>query len=134
MSLATGGCQCGAVRFEAHAAPTYVCVCHCNSCRKATGGAMVPWVTFNEADVTFTQGQPREYQSSPGVTRGHCARCGTGISYRVQRRAGDIDLTLASMDDPHAFQPTVHIWVSDKLPWLVIPDGLPQYQRTVPNG
>jgi hypothetical protein len=134
MSFATGGCQCGAVRFEARAAPTFVCVCHCNSCRKANGGAMVPWVTFNEADVSFIRGPLQEYQSSAGVTRGHCARCGTGISYRIQRRAGDIDLTLASMDDPGAFQPTVHVWVEDKLPWLVICDDLPQYRKTVSTG
>ena len=92
---------------------------------------MVAWVTFNEADVHFTTGAMHEYQSSEGVTRGHCGRCGSGISYRVRRRPGDIDLTLASMDDPGAFTPTVHIWVADKLSWLVICDDLPQYPHTV---
>ena len=126
----TGGCSCGAVHFEAHSAPTFVCVCHCHSCRKATGGAMVPWATFKASDVHITQGHLEERWSSPGVTRGHCARCGTSLSYRHERRPGEIDLTIESMDKPRSFRPTAHIWVEDKLPWIVIGDDLPQYPKT----
>lgn len=129
--LQTGGCLCGAVRFEVRAEPIFVCICHCHSCRKATGGAMVPWATFHLSDVNFTQGALEDRASSAGVTRGHCPRCGTGISYRHELRPGEIDLTLAGMDDATVFAPTAHIWVEDKLPWIVIGDDLPQYQKTV---
>ena len=129
--VVTGGCLCGEVRFEVRAAPLFVCICHCRSCRKATGGAMVPWVTFNESDVVFTRGDTHAYTSSPGVTRGHCARCGSSMWYRHQRRAGQIDLIAQCLDDPAQFRPMVHIWVEDKLPWITIADGLPQYMKTI---
>ncbi len=111
--------------------PAFVCICHCHSCRKAAGGAMVPWATFRKSQVTFTGNTLVRHVSSPGVVRGHCSRCGTSISYCNDRRPDDIDLTLASMDDAAAFRPTAHIWVVDKLPWLVIGDDLPQYRTTV---
>ena len=126
----TGSCSCGSVRYEALSPPTYVCICHCTSCRKAAGAAMVGWATFPAKDVRIHGDGCRDHSSSPGVTRGHCAACGTSISYRNQRRPGDIDLTLASMDDAAAFRPVAHIWVEDKLPWVVIGDDLPQFQKT----
>lgn len=131
----TGGCQCGAVRYTVRALqPLYVCVCHCRSCRKATGGGMVPWVTFHAADVALTGEPLTERSSSPGVTRGHCAHCGTSLSYRHERRPGQLDLTLESMGRPEAFTPVAHIWLEDKLPWLQLDDNLPRYQKTVSAG
>ena len=90
---------------------------------------MVPWATFRLSDVSFTHGGLEVRLSSPGVTRGHCANCGTSITYCHELRPGEIDLTIESMDDPKAFKPAVHIWVEDKLPWIVIGDELPQFQK-----
>jgi len=92
---------------------------------------MVPWVTFNEADVVFTRGAPHAYASSPGVQRGHCPDCGSSMTYRHQRRAGQVDVIAQCLEDPAAFKPLVHIWVEDKLPWVTITDGLPQYMQTI---
>jgi hypothetical protein len=130
----TGGCLCGAVRFAASSSPTFVCICHCQSCRRATGAPAVPWATFRVQDVQFIKGAPTLHGSSPGVTRGHCAICGSSICYRHERRPDDIDLTVACLDDAAAFRPVAHIWLRDKLPWIVINDDLPQYQATVTGG
>ena len=127
----TGGCLCGAVRYEARAEPVFVCLCHCSSCRRATGGSVVPWATYRTSDVSFAPGALELRSSSAGVTRGHCSRCGTSISYVHERRPAEIDLTVESMDDPMRFKPQAHIWVEDKLPWMVIGDGLPQYQKAL---
>jgi hypothetical protein len=64
--------------------------------------------------------------------RRRCARGALGhvrAPYRHERRAADIDVTLASLDDACALAPTMHLWVSDKLPWVSISDGLPQFER-----
>lgn len=129
--VVSGGCLCGSVRYEATSEPVYVCICHCNSCRKAAGAVMVGWVVFAAGDVRIVRGALKEHASSAGVVRGHCADCGTSISYRTERRQQHIDLTMASLDDPAAFKPVSHVWVEDKLPWVVICDDLPQYQKTV---
>jgi len=43
-----------------------------------------------------------------------------------------LDFTLLSLDDPSVLAPQMHIWVQDKLPWIKLSDGLPQFQ-TVPG-
>jgi hypothetical protein len=126
-----GGCLCGAVRYETQGPPRFVCICHCESCRRATGGGMVPWATFREPAFRLTGGVLATRRMPAGATRGHCASCGTSITYQHVERPGELDITLASLDDPASFTPVAHIWVEDKLPWLKIADDLPQYRKTV---
>ena len=127
----TGRCFCGEVCFEVSDTADFVCCCHCESCRRAAGGVYVAWATFSKASFRITRGDVLEHRSAPSVTRGLCARCGTALTYEHENRHGEIDVTLTSFDQPAAFAPKAHIWVEDKLPWVSIEDGLPQYQRTV---
>jgi uncharacterized RDD family membrane protein YckC len=92
---------------------------------------MVAWATFPAASLVVTSGQLVLIDTSPGVTRGHCGCCGASLTYRSESRPDEVDVTLASMDDPSDLQPVAHIWTTDKLPWLDISDGLPQYGTTV---
>jgi hypothetical protein len=128
----TGGCMCGAVRYQLTGEGTNLCYCHCASCRRAAGAPAVPWGTFARDAFSVTRGHLAEYRSAPPVLRGFCAQCGTSLTYCHQRRAAEIDVTLASLDDPGALAPTMHVWVSDKLPWVSISDGLPQFEREPP--
>jgi hypothetical protein len=127
-----GGCLCGAVRYEGTGKVKNLCYCHCTSCRRAAGVPAVPWGTFASNCLSITQGTLAEYASSPEVVRGFCARCGTSLTYRHAKRAGEIDVTLATLDDPSALAPRAHIWVQDKLSWERIEDGLPSFD-TVPS-
>ena len=129
-----GGCFCGAIRYRASAAPLASMVCHCNSCRRISGAPMVAWLTFAKAAVVYSQGQPAELRSSPGVLRTFCARCGTQLTYHNDRYADEIDLTTATLDEPSAFPPTHHSWMCDSLTWLRLGDGLPAYQRSRSDG
>ena len=67
--LWTGGCMCGAVRFEARGEPIAIGHCHCESCRRHTGTPVVTYVGFLERNVTFQGEERRRYKSSPGVVR-----------------------------------------------------------------
>jgi hypothetical protein len=68
-----------------------------------------------------------EYRSSPRALRGFCAVCGTSLTYRNELRPAEIDVTLATLDDAALFAPQMHVWVAEKLPWVAISDGLPQF-------
>jgi len=127
----TGGCFCGAVRFEVEGPETFACFCHCHSCQHAAGAPVVAWATYRRDGFVVTSGELHAYSSSPGVTRGICAACGTSISYEHTKRTGEIDLSLNCLDDPSAPVLKAHIWVEDKAPWLDICDNLPVYARTV---
>ena len=74
------------------------------------------------------------FESSPGVERGFCARCGTSLTYRRANRPGLFDVTTASLDDPEAFPPTKEIWVEERLSWEAGNPSLPQYARFSPPG
>ena len=95
---------------------------------------MVPWATYPKRNLVVTDGALELIETSPGVTRGHCAKCGTSITYQNVARPEEIDLTLASLGDPIDLTPTAHIWLEDKVAWLVLDDGLPQYPKTVGAG
>lgn len=126
-----GGCLCGAVRYLATGSAHSLCYCHCNSCRRAAGSPSVPWGTFERASFRLTRGHLSEYRSSARVTRGFCAACGTSLTYRNGARPAEIDVTLASLDDPALLPPQMHVWVADKLPWVRIADSLPQHEGGV---
>ena len=123
----SGGCLCGAVRYQVSGSARNLCFCHCRSCRLATGAPAVPWGTFARADFHVTRGRLAQYRSSSAVTRGFCAACGSSLTYSSEARDGEIDVTLATLDEPMRLTPQVHVWVGDKLPWVNISDGRPQF-------
>jgi hypothetical protein len=75
------------------------------------------------------RGALAEHRSSDCIMRGFCSDCGSSLTYQDGNRAGEIDVTLSSLDDPGALVPQIHIWVEDKLPWMVIADGRPQFAQ-----
>lgn len=124
-----GRCLCGDIRFEVSGPLLYSAFCHCESCRRASGGAYVAWTTFGKDAFRILRGDLTIYNSSAGVTRGHCARCGTSLTYEHVDREGQIDVVLAAFDDPSRFEPVAHIFVDDKLDCVRIADGLPRYSQ-----
>jgi len=123
----SGGCGCGTVRYAVTGPARWPCYCHCASCRRAAGAPLVAWATFERAGFTLLHGALREYRSSPAVLRGFCAACGSCLTYRREARAAQIDVTLASLDEPASLAPQMHVWTAEKLPWVRLEDGLPQY-------
>ncbi|MGY2052349.1 GFA family protein [Methylobacterium sp. JK268] len=131
--MLVGGCLCGAVRYACDAPPFHETVCHCASCRRAVGAAEVAWFSVPRAALRFTAGVPTRYASSPGVVRSFCGHCGTSLAYEAQAHPDEIDLTIASLDDPEAVAPKDHTQVAERLRWTVVPDGLPAYPRGRPG-
>jgi hypothetical protein len=122
-----GGCLCGQVRYRATGVARGITICHCTSCRRASGAPLVAWSGFPAEGFAFTRGAPVTYPSSPGVERTFCGKCGTQLTYRRQDDATNVDVTIASMDDPESIAPQDHTWVSERLSWMKLGDGLPTY-------
>ncbi|MEM1114351.1 MAG: GFA family protein [Pseudomonadota bacterium] len=122
-----GGCLCGQIRYRVYGPITHPAYCHCESCRRASGAPLVAWGTVMRAALIFTKGELAMASTSPDVERGYCLCCGSQITYWHRQRGTEIDVTLASLDNPALVAPQSHIWVADKLPWMEINDGLPQY-------
>ena len=124
-----GGCICGRVRYRIDGEPLGSAICHCVSCRRASGAQSVAWLTFPLEEFSFVSGDPREYRSSPGVSRTFCDNCGTSLTYGQDEEPDSIDVTTASLDLPGECPPTRHIWLEDKVAWESVNDGLPRFER-----
>lgn len=124
-----GGCHCGAIRYALSAAPLGSMICHCQSCRRITGAPVVAWLSVDPVALAFTKGAPQTYVSSPGVTRQLCGQCGTQLTMASADDDSFIDVTTASLDDPNAFPPTHHSWLSHDLAWVKFGDGLPTFPK-----
>ena len=125
----TGGCRCGAVRFEASAAPHHVSYCHCGDCRRASGAPVSAFVGFLAAEVTLGGEALKTFVNGP-VTRSFCGTCGSPISYVDARIADKIYFMLGVMDTPAYYKPTLHAHVREQLPFVHMPDNLPRYPKT----
>jgi hypothetical protein len=125
-----GGCLCGAVRFKCEGEPVNVRICHCRNCQKAMGSPFFARALFEQSAITI-QGETACYPSSDQLDRVFCPRCGTRLFAwrKLSTRAG---VALAAFDDRNAFAPTAHMWVSEKMDWVRLDDGLPQYPETGP--
>jgi hypothetical protein len=129
-----GRCYCGTVRFSITGPVRNLCVCHCESCRRAAGAAFVGWGTVDTDGFRIIDGEPAAIKLSPEVERTFCNQCGSSLTYRHALRPGEVDFTLVSLNDPAALAPRMHIWVQDKLPWVTLNDGLPQFQTVSGQG
>jgi hypothetical protein len=125
-----GGCLCGAVRFKAKGEPINVRICHCRNCQKAMGSPFYARALFAQ-DALEVEGETGRYASSATLDRVFCKACGTRL-FSWRRNGTAAGVALAGFDDRHAFAPTEHIWVSEKMSWVRLDDGLPQYPETIP--
>jgi len=125
-----GGCLCGAVRFVARGAPVNVRVCHCRLCQKATGQPFFARALYAEDAVTVT-GETVRYPSSEALWRVSCPVCGARL-FAHRPGAGRISAGLGTFDDPNALRPDCHMFVAQKLGWLKLDDGLPQFEGLAP--
>lgn len=101
---ASGGCQCGAVRYHATEFLDSSHICHCRMCQKASGNFFAALIGAPRDAVTWTRGTPAKFASSDQVTRGFCDNCGTPLFYDFHA-SRHICLTTGSLDHPGEFPP-----------------------------
>lgn len=131
----TGGCHCGAIRYEATGEPMHHALCHCTDCRRSAGAPVVGWAAFAEDAVRVTKGAPTAYASSEHGRRAFCAACGTGLFYRnAVALPGIVDIQSATFDDPAALPAQVHIQIAERIAWMEDAHTLPAFERYPPQG
>ncbi|OUC13411.1 MAG: aldehyde-activating protein [Alkalinema sp. CACIAM 70d] len=130
----TGGCMCGAVRYECTAPPVIAGNCHCRDCQQATGSAFAPALLVPRAAVKVT-GEVKYYEmtgdSGEIVGRGFCPQCGSRLLSRppIPELMG---IMAGSLDDPSWFEPQMDIYVDSSQPWDVMNPALPKFPKMPP--
>jgi hypothetical protein len=126
-----GSCLCGAVRYEVGALIEPMVHCHCSQCRKSAGASFTTNASVRSAAFRWTEGEAfvGSFESSPGVKRCFCTRCGSPLIKRKEAEPATLRLRLGTLDSDPGIRPAAHIYVNDRAPWTEIEDGLPQYER-----
>ena len=126
MTTRTGGCFCGAIRYELTADPVFQVACHCRACQYASGGAPTLAMIVPRAALKITKGQPRTFwaegDSGGKVGRSFCETCGSPVF--SEPTSGDIAvIKVGSLDDPSHFKVQADIWMQAAQPWHVAHEG-----------
>ena len=125
---ATGRCLCGAIRFEVAAEPLSTNFCHCESCRRHSGGIAAPFATFRKDAVRWHGAERERYRSSPRVSRSFCGRCGSPLAYEHDDQPDEIDLYLGVFDDPARFPASMHVHYGERVAWFDTVDQTPRFR------
>ena len=134
MKAITGGCHCGAIRYQIEGELIVHALCHCSDCRRHAGAPMVGWTMYALDAVKVTQGTPKTYHSSEHGRRQFCPDCGTGLFYtNAQVLPGIIDIQSATYDDPNLVPPMAHIQVAERTSWMEHAHELPTFERYPPQ-
>jgi hypothetical protein len=126
-----GGCACGDIRYRVHGGPLFVHACHCSWCQRETGGpfAINALIETDRIKVTGVAPDPVLTPSASGEGQKilRCPTCRVAVWSHYAMAVGDriAFLRVGTLDAPAAMPPDIHIFTSTKLPWLILPPGVP---------
>ncbi|MEE9381242.1 MAG: GFA family protein [Hyphomonadaceae bacterium] len=126
----TGGCLCGAVRYECAADPMMTGHCHCVDCRKTSGTGHGTHVFFPRPAVTITgtlTAYDRATDSGNTVTRGFCPTCGSAIYSANSSMTDAMVIRASSLDDPEVAKPQMVVYASRAPSWDLVDPDLPAF-------
>jgi hypothetical protein len=115
----SGGCACGAIRYEA-GAPTFMLNCHCRDCQRASGGAYAPFVVVPGSSIKI-RGDFACYEMAGGsgkpIKRMFCSRCGSPLAVTLEAAPDVVALYAANLDNPSLHNPKVELFTASAQPW-----------------
>lgn len=127
-----GSCQCGGVKYKLLAEPLMIIACHCKECQKLSTSAFSITAMVNTGSVEF-EGEMKEWRrtAESGNINGakFCPTCGNRIYHFNPNEPEKLKLKPSNLADTRLIQPTVHVWVSQKQEWVVIPEGVAVYDK-----
>jgi hypothetical protein len=131
----TGGCLCGAVRFEVTEPPLGAGYCHCTRCQRRTGTASSIQAQVAPGSVRILSGEDllRAYEPADGLAKVFCSVCGSSLWSR--RPDGDVlSVRFGVFDRDPGIRPTYRQFVAYAAPWEPIPDdGLERFPESRPR-
>ncbi len=129
-----GSCLCGAVQITISDPVELAELCHCGTCRRASGAPMMAWAGVSADGVRIEGDTVSRFSSSPTVERTFCGRCGTSLSIQDRDYPEQLYVAIAALEDAGSCAPEFHIWRSERLPWLDEAGDLPRYLKFKRDG
>jgi hypothetical protein len=131
----TGGCACGAIRYEISGEPIFQNHCQCRDCQRKSGTGHGSYLTFARSGVT-QRGEARHWDivadSGHTKTRAFCATCGSPVYMTFSAMPDIFTVHAASLDDPARFHPQVVTYAMRGHAWDHLDPALPTFD-TMPS-
>ncbi len=122
----TGGCQCGAVRYELTGEALPSIICHCKECQKQTSSAFGMTLPVAKRDFRLTSGALKEWRRTADSGRElacyFCPECGNRIYHSSSLGPDYWHLKPGTLDDTSWLAPVAQVWTNSAQPWLELPD------------
>lgn len=132
----TGGCACGAVRYEITAEPVFQNHCQCRDCQHKSGTGHGTYMTFAERDAVKLTGKAVQWDmkgdSGNTKTRGFCPTCGSPVYLTFTAMPDLFTIHAASLDDPSRFVPQVVTYASRGFAWDQLDPALMKFEKMPP--
>jgi hypothetical protein len=128
----TGGCNCGAVRYEVTEPLVDATYCHCRRCQRRTGSAAAANAHPAPDSFRIVAGDDRLRMWKPDEEgsgeKWFCGECGSAVYAYNPSHPNSIGIRMGSFDGDPGVRPSAHQFVAYAAPWEPIPDdGLPRY-------
>jgi hypothetical protein len=133
----TGGCGCGAVRFEISQPLVSAQYCHCTRCQRRTGTAASANAVLAPGSFRLVQGEDRlrAWKPDGGAEKWFCGDCGSALFSRTSGEPDRIGVRLGSIDGDPGVRPGARQFVDYAAVWEPIPDdGLPRHPERRSSG
>jgi hypothetical protein len=125
-----GGCACALVRYRLSDEPLFTHCCHCLNCQRQTGSAFVINLMIEADRVAILTGKPRplEVPRDDGSTQRiyRCPHCQVAV-FSEYGSSDVLFVRAGTLDEPSSVSPDVHVFTRSKLPWLLLPEGIPAF-------
>jgi hypothetical protein len=132
----TGGCGCGAIRFEVSAPLVAAVYCHCKRCQRRTGSAFAASGRVEPGSFRIVSGEQLVSTWAPeeGFEKAFCSACGSALYAQNPQDRDVLAVRLGAFDDDPGIRPSAHQFVDYAAAWEPIPDdGLPRFPERIPS-
>jgi hypothetical protein len=131
----TGGCACGAIRYDISGEPLASVDCQCRDCTRESGTGHASHLVFLRSGVSLS-GQASEWDtiadSGNKKTRGFCPTCGSPVYGTFSANPDIFAVRAASLDDPSRYKPQIVTYRARGHEWDLIDSSLPAFEKMPP--
>jgi hypothetical protein len=129
----SGGCQCGAVRYEITGPPRVVYACHCTECQRQSGSAFAMAAVIPQENFRITKGAPEMFARKTSPTKSmecwFCSACGTRLYHLPGGGAyPNRNVKPGTLDDASWLVPAIHFWTRSAQKWVLIPEDAVRHE------
>jgi hypothetical protein len=133
MTALHGSCLCGGVRFEVETTPEQIRYCHCESCKKLSGGGGTVNVRAASAAIRIVEGDElvQTYQPAQGSAKTFCLACGSNLFGGGWPESEFCSVRVPTLQEPIGELSGAHLFVRSVASWEKLPeDGFERFETT----